>query len=239
MIAKVHNLEYNIEHNTFNQSVDWNDLGRYLKGVFKNQERFTERFLKPLKDYVIAYNRPDRIESLNLLNHYFAKATPYSYEEAFKLTNKVFQALVFGSINITEMLEKLGSNRLGASGVELKQRVYSEDGSYKIEPYTAIYELYSIDCSNLGASETGFVVKCWCTTTQKEHWIWVEKEYATDPLTAIASTCRVYENMIGHIAAIKRQGDVFLFEMTDDIIPNGPIIPLTAKQYFGLLVSQT
>jgi hypothetical protein len=101
-------------------------------------------------------------------------------------------------------------------------------------------EVHEVDGTKLGLNEKLYVLKCWCTTTNKEHWLWVEKEYAEKgPLEAIASTVRVYENMIPFIKYIKRQGDVLLFEMSEKIIPHGKIIPLTAEQYFSKLIAKS
>ena len=79
----------------------------------------------------------------------------------------------------------------------------------------------------------------WCTTTNKEHWLWIEDEYKDSPLEAVASTFRIHENLIPHIKELKRQGDVLLVEMQKDIEPEGEIIPLTSKQYFDLLTCQS
>jgi hypothetical protein len=85
-----------------------------------------------------------------------------------------------------------------------------------------------------------FAVKCWCTTTDKEHWLWIEEEYKENPLEAIASTFRIHENLIPYIKEIKRQGDILLVEMLDDTIePSGNIVPLNAEQYFRLLTAQS
>jgi hypothetical protein len=58
-------------------------------------------------------------------------------------------------------------------------------------------------------------------------------------LTAIASTFVVHKNIIPHIKALKRQGDILLTEMDDDIKPEGEMVSLTKEQYFGLLVAQS
>jgi hypothetical protein len=84
-----------------------------------------------------------------------------------------------------------------------------------------------------------YAVKCWCTTTQKENWLWIEKKYKDDPLAAIASTFRFHENVIPYIKELKRQGDVMLVEMKKEVHPEGEIIPLTADQYFNLLTAES
>jgi hypothetical protein len=146
---------------------------------------------------------------------------------------------VFGSINVPDMIRQLGSERVNVEGKEVTHRDYNEDGSYTMRTYSIIYELHKVSGEKLNIEDV-YAVKCWCTTTDKEHWLWVEDEYAQKgALEAIASTMRVYENMIPHIVSIKRQGDVLLFEMDKEVKPAGNIIPLTAEQYFGWLVSQS
>ena len=92
----------------------------------------------------------------------------------------------------------------------------------------------------LGLTENVFAIRCWCTTTDKEHWLWIEEQYKNSPLEAVASTFRIHENLISNIKEIKRQGDVLLVEMLDENIkPEGNIVPLNATQYFSLLTAQS
>lgn len=138
------------------------------------------------------------------------------------------------------MMDNLGNERISTEGKNVTHKFYKEDGSYELKNYDVIYELYKVDCSKLNVDDSVYAVKCWCTTTNKEHWLWVETKYAMKgPLEAIASTMRVYENMIPHIKSIKRQGDVLLFEMNQYVKPSGNIVPLTADQYFSLLEAQS
>ena len=68
-----------------------------------------------------------------------------------------------------------------------------------------------------------------------------KKSFTNDsPLEAIASTCVIYKSMYGKIKHIIRQGDVFLFEMTEDVTPseNEETMTLSMNEYFSLLKSQ-
>jgi hypothetical protein len=58
-------------------------------------------------------------------------------------------------------------------------------------------------------------------------------------LEAIASTFRIHENLIDNISELKRQGDILIVELKEEIDPSGEIVPLTAEQYFGLLTAQS
>lgn len=240
MIISGPTLDFDINSDSFFKNVPIQDIVRYLKGVYTNRERFINNFIDYYKVAFKMHDLDYKIDNLSQLVYYYDRLTPFSYKEAFQLTNAEFKAKVFGSINVPEMIANLGHERVKVEGKNLTLRQYKEDGSYTMVNNDVIYELHEINCTALGVTEKTYAVKCWCTTTNKEHWLWVETEYAKKgPLEAIASTMRVYENMIPHIKTIKRQGDVLLFEMDKDIVPSGKIVPLTADQYFSLLVAQS
>lgn len=239
MVVENEGISYNLDSDTFISGVDIFDFARYLKGRYSNSARCKARLLDYFYEAVEAYDKPHLKYSLDLLLNYVDKATPYSYKEAFQISDNSFKALVFGSINIPEMIKNLGHERVSVEGKEVRHRKYKEDGSYDMVDYTVVYELHKVNGKALDIDDS-YAVKCWCTTTEEEHWLWVESSYADKgALEAIASTCRVYQDMIPFIVSIKRQGDVFLFEMSETVKPKGPIVPLTADQYFGLLVAQS
>jgi hypothetical protein len=109
---------------------------------------------------------------------------------------------------------------------------------------TLVYELHHANGEKLGLENAILpIVKCWCTSTNNEHWLWVNPDKIIDnsPLSAIASTCCIYKSMHGKIKHIIRHGDVFIFEMIEKIIPveNEEIISLHTDEYFSLLKSQS
>ena len=56
--------------------------------------------------------------------------------------------------------------------------------------YEDTYKLYEIEGSKLGLDENAYAVKCDCTSTGKNYYLFVEKEFATSAVDAIASTIR-------------------------------------------------
>jgi hypothetical protein len=134
----------------------------------------------------------------------------------------------------------LGAKRIKTDGVKVNHRQYDAEGNFTgVEEYDNIYETHEIEGKKLGLEESLYAVKCWCTSTNKEHWLWIDDQYKDDPLTAIASTFVVHKNIIPHIKALKRQGDILLTEMDEDVKPEGEMVSLTKEQYFGLLVAQS
>lgn len=233
-------ISYEYDSDSFIKDIDTPYVAKYFKGIFRNVERFDEAIYHPVKAAMKALEIEGRIGHLDMLRYYFQELDPFTYKEAFAIENATFRATVFGSINVGEMIANLGHERLKVEGKNVNHRVYKMDGSYEMKNYDVVYELHKINCTALGLENPNYCVKCWCTTTNKEHWLWVEEEYALKgPLEAIASTVRVYENMIPHIKYIKRQGDVLLFEMEKEVKPSGNIVPLTADQYFSKLIAQS
>jgi len=139
------------------------------------------------------------------------------------------------------MIENLGHTTYKVDGITLTQKKYSDSGEL-IETYehSNIFEVHKINGEKLDIKDEIYAVKCWCTTTNKEHWLWIEEKYKDDPLEAIASTFRVHESIIPYIKAIKRQGDILLCELTQEVTPteNDKYVTLTKDQYFGFLEAQ-
>lgn len=214
---------------------------RFLKGIYTNKVRFIDRYLSVYEN----------IELLEPIYNYFLNnyeiITPFNYKEAFEIQDESFRRMVFNTININDLIENLGATRIKVDGKAVSRKCFDKLGNIlPNKDYHAVYETYQIDCAKLvpdhkfrDAKSFAYPVKCWCTTTNNAHWIWIEEKYKDEPLEAIASTFRFHENVIPHIKELKRQGDIMLVELKKEIKPEGKIIPLTAAQYFNLLTIET
>jgi hypothetical protein len=222
---------------------------RYLKTKYQgNKERFLSRFVEPTRELLQMEECENYKEVMDFYVSLWDLHPKFSYQEAFEISDNSFSSKVFSVINVPEMIENLGTTRIKTEGIELINRVYNEhtQGFDEIK-LTQIYELHNVNSEKLGLSENSekiYAIKCWCTSTEEEHWLWVDNEIGKqeNPLEAIASTCKVYKSMLGNIKHIIRQGDVFLFEMIDDNIEpkeNEEVVPLDSKTYFKLLKSQS
>jgi len=220
---------------------------RYVKGVHTNKERLVNRFVNPLKEKVDSLKTIGKETEYNSFSNFldeivngYENAKPFSFKESFTIKEREFQALVFASINIGEMIQQLGAKRIKTDGIEVTHKQYDSDGNFTgMKSYHNVYEVHEVNGEKLGVNGSMYVVKCWCTSTNKEHWIWIEDQYKDDPLSAIASTFRVHKNIIPYIKCLKRQGDLLLIEMNKEVHPEGEIVPLTKEQYFKLLVAQS
>jgi len=245
MIIRGEQLNFDTKLCYFNVKVDEYLITKYLKGFYReNKPRFKERFVKHFTELLIAYEYKELCYIINNIEYIWDKVNPFSYQEAFELKNRKFRAIVFSSIDIKEMIENLGVKRIKVEGKEMINKVWNP---YKEEfdfvNYHIIYELHHVNGEKLGlGNEILPVVKCWCTTTNEEHWLWVNNDLFSDdsPLQAISSTCVIYESMVGKIKHIIRQGDVFIFEMKEDVVPskNEKTLNLPMNEYFRLLKTQ-
>lgn len=245
MIIQHDILNFNTSSGYFDVNVDETLISKYLKGVYRNNKpRFQERFINYFTQAFVAHEIDEKIYILDNINYLWDILEPFSYEEAFKIENNTFKSIVFSSINIREMIDNLGSVRIKTEGKELINKVWNPyKKEFELIPYSVIYELHHVNGEKLGITTMNIpVVKCWCTTTNEEHWLWVDENSfdGESPLDAIASTCIIYKSMKGKIKHIIRQGDVFLFEMTENVEPseNEETTRLTADEYFSLLKSQ-
>lgn len=214
---------------------------RLLRTQFRdNKERFRVRWLTPLETWLKMNEHKNTSKIIKMYDDLFDNYRSYNYEEAFSITNQQFRSLVFSVINVPEMIEHLGHKRISVEGIELKNKTWNPfRNEFEILDLTQVYELHEVDGTKLGIDEPLYAIKCWCTSTNTEHWLWTNKN--TKPLDAIAETCWVYKPMLNKIKHIIRQGDVFLFEMNESVIisENDEKVPLDKKTYFNLLKSQS
>lgn len=232
-------------------NASFDETMKFFKGKYTNLPRFKEQVTNRLMEIKvettegIANGEEPFYPFAKLvaeMHEIFDSVVPFTYAEAFALENAEFRGVVFGTIDVVEMINNLGKEQIAVDGIEVKRKIFNIDGEFEgYKEYHNVYETYKVFGDKLGLdNETMYAVRCWCTSTNEEHWIWIEERYADDPLTAIASTFRLHENIIPHITELKRQGDIMLVETGDkDIEPEGNIRPLTKKEYFDLLTMET
>jgi hypothetical protein len=108
------------------------------------------------------------------------------------------------------MMHALDAQRIATQGIELDYFRYDALGNkYRFKKHN-IFEVYEAEIHKIQELRTWrnqnakvYAVKCWCTSTHHEHWLWIEATYKNDPLAAIASTFRIHENVIPHIKCLK------------------------------------
>lgn len=167
-------------------------------------------------------------------------AKSFAIGDVFKIGDLTLRRLFFQYIPPGKIMQALNARRIVVDGKKMNYFKYVE-GEKIPWTRTNIYEIYEADASKLDPELKGciYAVKCWCNTTNKEAWLWIEEQYKNDPLAAIASTFRLHENVLKQVKSIKRQGDILLVELNQSVIPEGNDRPLTKEEYFGLLIAET
>ncbi len=217
---------------------------RYLKNKFTNKARFIAGFIEPIEHLIETCANPALLKSLSEVLADFREdydlVKPYTYAEAFRINHDLFRAIVFGTIRVPDMIKELGHKRVAVAGQPVRHKQFSKSGEFLgYAEYDVVFETHRVDGSKLGLNSSVYAVRCWCTTTENEHWLWIDEQYKSDPLEAIARTFFVHENLIPFIKELKRQGDVLLVELTSDVEPRGNLVSLSKDQYFGLLTAQS
>lgn len=236
------------------------ELLKYFKGKYRTYDKLEAEFM--WQKFV--YNDDEEMLCPQLVSYIkdnFESVVSFTYEEAFKIENNNFQAMVFGTISVPDMIKHLGHNRIKADGKTVVHKQYSKEGEYLgTKEYEVVYETHEVKGEELNVGAM-FALKCWCTSTNEEHWLFIEEKYKNDPLEAVAQTFRVHKSLIPFIKEIKRQGDILAAELkpenelTSDEIKKlntvlgelkkeskeekHSLVPLTAKQYFGFLTAQS
>jgi hypothetical protein len=220
------------------------DMIRFLKTKYTNRERFVSGFIDPIFELLVDSQDNSELDVLRSMLEFFLdeydNVTAFTYQQAFAIRSEAFKAIIFGSIRVPEMIKALGHSRIATAGQAVKHKQYSKQGDFLgYREYDVVFETHVVNGKALGLRGNVYAVKCWCTSTDNEHWLWIEDQYKDDPLEAIARTFHIHENLVPFIKELKRQGDILLVELTEDIEPRGNMVSLSKDQYFGLLTAQS
>lgn len=218
-------------------------LEEYISIIKMNFSSFENFHARIIHNKWIDENREGLDEVLSYIKDLWESTSVFNFDKAFNFRYQEIRAFIFRFVNLSEMMTRLSAKKIASQTIAVNHIVYTEkeDKLVKRENH---YEVYEADFGNFknisfrGNSKV-FALKCWCPSTDNEHWLWIEEQYSENPLEAVASTFRIHENVIPYIKYLKRQGDLLFCEMEKEIIPSGEIRPLTAKEYFDLLIAES
>lgn len=180
---------------------------------------------------------------------------PVTVEEALKLLNSEERRTYFDAIGVEKLFKQLNTKLLDKQVVK-KKRTRWDDNNDKYEyEFEDVYELHEIPGEVLfGLDRWGnkprpvYAVRCWCTTTNREYWLyvpnnaalgdhfWDEERRKADAIRAIAWTIRLD---VDKPERIYRQGDIIVVKYNPSEVNNTMEYHLTKDQYLELMYSET
>jgi hypothetical protein len=188
---------------------------------------------------------------------------PVTVEEALKVANTEERRTYFDAIGIEKLFKSLDPKLLDRQVLKKNRTRWDDEFNEYTYEFEDVYELYQIDGSKLYEKDRWgndslpiFAVRCWCTTTNREYWLYVPREAALgrnwwnggegpenipDAIRAIAWTVRI-DVQPEDIEKIYRQGDIIVAKMKDSAkLTQSTFSPyhLDKEQYLSLMYSET
>lgn len=171
---------------------------------------------------------------------------PIITSEAFEQKNVEKRRLYFDVIGVNEVIKQADPEVIDMKEVVLNNKRWDKDGRPYFQTGIDKYTLYRINGAALFGSTISewqrknsdvYAVKCSCTTTDRNYYLYVPREIGEkeSALDAIAWTCRIG---ITNPKAIYRQGDIFVVAANHDSEVCEPY-HLDYKTYSSLIQSQS
>jgi hypothetical protein len=205
-------------------------------------------------------------ESLNDFDQFvqecWSKIKPVTVEEALKVANTEDRRVYFDAIGIEKLFKGLDPKLLDKQTIKKKRTRWDDKFEEYTHEFEDIYELYEIEGTKLYDKDRWgnppnpvFAVRCWCTTTNREYWLYVPRDAALgsqwwtsdsednkpDAIRAIAWTVRI-DVPEENVEKIYRQGDIIVAKMkSKSKLTESTFRPyhLSKEQYLSLMYSET
>lgn len=183
--------------------------------------------------------------------------TPVTVQEALAISNTEIRRTYFTCISVNKLFKELNPTLRDKQVIKKKRTRWDDKNTQYEYEFEDIYELYEIEGEKLFGPASSrwnkpdpvFAVRCWCTTTNREYWLYVTAESATgqrwlqldrkgekyDAISAIAWTIMID---ITNPERIYRQGDIIVVKESDKSVTTTPY-HLTKDQYLSLMYSET
>ena len=152
----------------------------------------------------------------------------YESDEYSQYQNYLYKRALYG-------LDALSQDELAATCSKKKQRI--------INVYKRAQSVLNIEKQKATINYTNVIFKSLFPNSKLTESLIenseIDEKFKNDPLSAVASTFFVHNNIKPFISCLKRQGDVMLAELSEEITPEGEMSPLTKEEYFGFLVAES
>jgi hypothetical protein len=183
---------------------------------------------------------------------------PVTVEEALQLENTEERRTYFDAIGIEKLFKSLDPKLLDRQVLKKNRTRWDDDFKEYTHTFEDVYELYEIGATKMFTMDRWgneprehiYAVRCWCTTTNREYWLYVPREAALgqqwwsrdqakpDAIAAIAWTIRL-DVPTSHVDRIYRQGDIIVAKIKDTAVPTITPHHLNKDAYIHLMYSET
>lgn len=180
---------------------------------------------------------------------------PVTVGEALNIKNTELRRTYFDCIGVVQLFKSLNPTLRDRKTITKKRANWDDENQESFRTFEDVYELYEIEGSKLfeknrWGSEANpvYAVRCWCTTTNREYWLYVNQEAATgerwwsrsenknyNAIRAIAWTIRID---VTNPERIYRQGDIIVVKKSKNSKECNPY-HLDENAYLKLMYSET
>jgi hypothetical protein len=181
--------------------------------------------------------------------------TAVTVQDALSQENSERRRVYFDCIGVQKIFTELEPKLLDRQVIKKNRMSWSEENVPAPNIFEDVYELYQIDGDKMFTQDRWgrdpnpvFAVRCWCTTTNREYWLYVPMEAALgvswlggtkninpDAIRAIAWTIRID---VRNPEMIYRQGDIIVVKVPEnvDVCSERHI---TKDEYLNLMYSES
>jgi hypothetical protein len=208
-------------------------------------------FIDFKKDVIV---HPSLEDFGNFVEECWDDIKPVTIEEALKISNTEIRRTYFDCIGVIKLFKSLNPKLLDRQVITKKRANWDDENKEVFRTFEDVYELYEIEGKKLFNKDRWgrepnpvYAVRCWCTTTNREYWLYVNQEAATgqrwwsdknskpDAIRAIAWTVRIDVTVPERIY---RQGDIIVVKKSKDSIDTREY-HLDKDAYLSLMYSET
>jgi hypothetical protein len=205
------------------------------------KEVITHEGLKPFRDFV--YEMWNDIQ-------------PVTVQNALEQANQEIRRTYFDCIGVQKLFQELAPELKDRQVIKKKRTRWDSKNDPWEHEFEDVYELYEMPGDKLfvkdrwgNSPDPVYAVRCWCTTTDREYWLYVPTRAATgqnwvsrgqkadyDAIRAIAWTIRID---VEDPERIYRQGDIIVVKYKDETKETNVEKHLTKEEYLQLMYSET
>lgn len=227
---------------------DFTETLRLWKTKYKDFDEFVKAVI----------THPGLYKFSDFVSEMWDSIKPVTAEDALKVHNLEQRRVYFDCIGVESLFKQLKPKLCDRQVIKKKRMRWDDKNDPYEYEFEDVYELYEIKGENLFKRESWqrnftnvYAVRCWCTTTHREYWIYVSDQAATDrnpnvwmnpqmepqydAIRAIAWTVRID---VDNPEKIYRQGDIIVVKMSEQS-KQTRTYHLSKEEYLQLMYSET